>query len=103
MPRLSDRPHSPSEIQRRLETISGVATEIHEGLGGKPFQWNGAEGEWKVLWAEDLGITLLTKTALEKRGYRLKRGAKPIGRRYFGAPIQKYAELYVLECQCVRE
>ena len=37
---------------------------------------------------------------VQKLGYQLKRGAKPVGTAYFGSPIQKWADLYVLEVQC---
>ena len=52
--------------------------------------------------AAQMGATLVTKTSLERDGYRLKRGAKPVGRGYFFAPISRSAALYVLECQAVK-
>ena len=99
---LSDRDRSPSEIKRRLNRFRSVAGEIQRGLDGVPFYWNGTEGEYNVMWAEHMGLHLVTETQIKKRGYRLKRGAKPVGRRYFSAPISRSAALYVLECQAVK-
>jgi hypothetical protein len=99
---LSDRDHSPSEIIRRLESVREVSRQIQAGLRGTPFHWNGTEGEYNVAWAELLGLHLVTETQIKKRGYRLKRGAKPVGSRYFGAPISRQALLYVLECQAAK-
>lgn len=52
--------------------------------------------------AAALGCTLVTKSGAEKRGYRIRRGAKPVGSMYFGSPISRFADVYVLECQCAR-
>ncbi len=98
-----DRPHAPNEIARRLDCFRNVAAQIQAGLQGKPFHWNGTEGDYNVGWAEQMGIHLVTKTWLEKRGYRLKRGAKPVGSRYFSSPISASHALYVLECQAVKK
>ena len=102
MPHPTDRDHSPSEIIRRLDCYRSVAIQIQAGLKGKPFQWNGTEGEYNVMWAEDLGLHLVSATWIEKHGYRLKRGTKPVGSRYYGAPISRFVSLFVLECQAVK-
>lgn len=103
MPKLSDRDHAPSEIVRRLDCFVSVAVQIQRALRGeKQFVWDGTEGEYNVLWAAEMGLTLTTETQIKKRGYRLKRGAKPVGFRYFTAPIGKQRALYVLECQAVK-
>lgn len=103
MSKLSDRDHSPAEIRRRLDCFVSVARQIYHALqDGSQFVWNGTEGEYNVQWAAEMGLTLITETQVKKRGYRLKRGVKPVGWRYFGAPISKQRALYVLECQAVR-
>lgn len=102
MPPLTDRDHKPSEIITRLYIYRDVAGQIQNGLSGYPFSWAGTEGEYNVQWAEDMGIHLVTETWLKKHGYRLKRGAQPVGRRYFHAPISKMHPVYVLECQAVK-
>lgn len=93
---------SPSEIRRRLESWSYVAAAIADGLGGEPFNWTGGELEAYRKKAAEMGCTLVTKSKLERDGYRLKCGAQPVGRGYFYAPISRSANLYVLECQAVK-
>jgi len=100
---ILDRERSPSEIKRRLDCYRSVAAQIERGLDGTPFHWNGTEGEYNVQWAEEMGIHLVTRTWLEKRGLRLKRGVKPVGSRYFSAPISAQHALYVLECQAAKK
>lgn len=101
--KLSDRDRSPSEIVRRLDCFVSVAIQIQRALKGeKQFVWNGTEGEYNVIWAAQMGLTLTTETQIKKHGYRLKRGAKPVGWRYFSSPISKQRALYVLECQAVK-
>lgn len=99
---MADRVKSPSEVRRQLERLQALAQDIINGLNGKGFRWGDGERSAYVPIAERrLGITLVTATGARKRGYRLKAGAKPVGEAYFGAPLQLYADLYVLECQCV--
>ena len=102
MTALSDRPHSPSAIIRRLECFRSVISQIERGLRGEQFVWDGAEGEYNTLWAEAMGLHLVTATWIKKHGYRLKRAANPVGWRYFRAPISKRRPVYVLECQAVK-
>jgi hypothetical protein len=90
---------TPSVIKSRLASWQYVAKAIIDGLNGEPFSWGGGEFQAYRLKAEAMGITLVTKTAIEKRGRRLKRGVKPVGEGYFYAPISRRAKLYVLECQ----
>ena len=99
---MSDRVKSPSEIKAQLQRIQSIAQMIINGLAGKPFRWgDGERSAWQPLAEVRLGITLVTPTGIKKRGYRLKAGVKPVGEAYYGAPLQVYAPLYVLECQCV--
>lgn len=99
---MPTRVKSPSEIKGQLQRIQAVAQLIINGLAGKPFRWgDGERSAWQPLAEHRLGVTLVTITGAKKRGYRLKAGAKPVGEAYYGAPLQIYADLYVLECQCV--
>lgn len=99
MPPLTDRNRSPSEIIRRLDCFRSVAAQIQKGLSGEQFVWDGTEGDYNVMWASEMGLTLVTETWIKKHGYRLKRGAKPVGWRYFTAPISGRRAVFVLECQ----
>lgn len=92
----------PSEMIAALRRYEYVANVLERGLRrGKAFSWgDGQRRTWEPV-ARELGATLLSKTAIARRGYRIKRGAKPVGAIYYGAPISRYADVYVLECQCV--
>jgi hypothetical protein len=94
---------SPSEIQNRLESWRYVAEAIANGLrNNKPFSWTGNQFASYHKKALAMGITLVTKTELERDGYRLKRGVTPVGSGYFCAPTSYQADLYVLECQAAK-
>ena len=84
---------------QRLHELLGI---VLNGLDGQPFSWGDGQRQAWVPILKAAGVTLITKTQIEKHGYRLKRGAKPVGSAYFGAPIKRYADLYVLEVQCVK-
>ena len=99
MTTFSDRAYSPGDIIHRLDRFCDVARQIQSGLAGNAFVWNGTEGDYNVGWAEQMGLHLVTRTWLDKHNYRLKRGAKPVGSRYYSAPISGQRALYVLECQ----
>jgi hypothetical protein len=94
---------SPSTVVSRLQSWQYVAQVIIDGLNGKRFSWTAGEFEAYRKKAEAMGLTLVTKTTIKRWGYRLKRGAEPIGTGYFRSPISRDAELYVLECQAVKE
>jgi hypothetical protein len=99
---MSTRVKSPSEVKGQLQRIQAIAQLIINGLAGKPFRWgDGERSAWQPLAEMRLGITLVTASGAKKRGYRIKAGAKPVGEAYYAAPLQRYADLYVLECQCV--
>jgi hypothetical protein len=94
---------SPGEMRGRLKSWAYVAMALADGLDGKPFDWGGGEFDAYRPKAKMLGCTLVTKTWMKKNGYRLRRGAKPVGTGYFKAPISNTGELYILECQAVKE
>jgi hypothetical protein len=68
-----------------------------------PVAWNDGQRIANTNRARILGYTIVTKTRAKRMGYRLKRGARPLGYGYFKAPISRDAELYVLEVHCVRD
>lgn len=94
---------SPSEIKGKLDSWRYVAQAIKDGLEGKPFSWCGGEFDAYKPKAQQMGITLVTKTQIKKMGYRLKKNVKPVGNGYFKSPISRSADLYVLECQAVND
>lgn len=94
-------PVPPSEMKARISSYQYVLAAIERGLEGRPFQWGEGERRPYTAKAARMGMTLVTVTGAKTHGYRVKRGAQPVGHAYFGAPIKRYAALYVLECQCV--
>ena len=91
---------NPSQLIVKIDRLHALTVQVKGGLMGKPFAWGAGEANAYMPILAGIGITLITKTQVKKRGYVLKRGVKPVGSRYYGAPIQKRADLYVLECQC---
>lgn len=98
---MAERVKTPSEVRRQLESWQKVANAIGDGLAGRPFTWCAGELYAYREKAAKMGCTLVTKSHLKRMGYRLKRGAKPVGTGYFRSPISRSASLYVLECQAV--
>lgn len=73
--------------------------EVLAGLEGERFDWGLAEAESKTKALSLMGVELVTASGARKRGHVLKKGAVPVGARYFGAPIQRCADLYILGIQ----
>lgn len=76
-----------------------VLGEVLAGVEGRRFDWGMVEGESKAKRLAALGIELVTANGARKKSHVLKKGVKPIGKRYFGAPIQRSADLYILGVQ----
>lgn len=89
------------DIERLNLGIEAVR-ELLDGLNGKPFRWGDSERRSKEYILVCLGFAVVSKSKLEEGGHRLKRGVKPVGQAYFGAPLRKWADLYVLDVQTVR-
>ncbi len=72
-----------------------------EGLNGKPFKWEyWTYNSHKPLMRE-IGVTLITKTEIKRRGLTLRqRNNTPVGEVHFKR-FDKWAEVYILECQCI--
>ena len=89
-------------LERRLARFEEVAAAVRYGLQGHPFLWPEWARKLHVPVAAQMGCTLVTATALAKLGHQLKRGARPVGRAYWGAPLKRHADLYVLEVQTTK-
>lgn len=88
---------TPSALADYLERRASLLSAIIEGIRGNPFEWGDSERKIKMhLLEEEFGIMLASETAIKRAGHVLKPRAKPIGRVYYGAPIQKYVDVYVL-------
>lgn len=87
---------------KRLEAAQEAISDLLDGLNGKSFTWGDSEYRSKEGILASLGFALVTKTKLTRGGHELKQGVSPVGKAYFGAPIRKYADLYVLGVQTKR-
>ena len=88
---------------RRMETLSNALTKIIMRLHflEEPLKWGDEERRRTCELLTAAGVHLVTPTGIEKAAHRLKRGARPVVRAYFGAPLQRYADLFVLGIQTV--
>lgn len=88
------------QARKKVAREQHTLEQIIAGLQGQPFRW--AEWEYRLYGdtAKDLGLTLISATRIKKDGYMLKQGQAAVGSAYFGAPIQKHINLYILEVQC---
>lgn len=93
---------STTKIQDHLDKFGQLAHELDMALDGNPLvEWGDSEGYYKTQRAKQMGLTITTQAAAERRGYRLKRNAKPIGTRYFRSPIKRDINIYILECHFI--
>jgi hypothetical protein len=88
--------------KKQLISLCRVINTVLDGLEGKPFHWGQGERWALTPMLTKIGITIVTRTQIDKCGYRLKRSQKPVGTTYFGTPINKNADIYVLEIQCIK-
>ena len=86
----------------RLHRFEEVARALQNGLLGDPFNWPEWARKLYVPVAGELGCTLLTITALHRQGYELKPKALPVGKVYYGAPLKRYAPVYIAEVQATK-
>jgi hypothetical protein len=88
---------TPSALADYLERRTSLLTAIIEGIRGKPFEWGESERKIKMHQLEkEFGIKLVSENAIKRAGHVLKPRATPVGRVYYGAPIQKLVDVYVL-------
>ncbi|MFT3960912.1 hypothetical protein [Propionivibrio sp.] len=78
---------------KAIRLRDALNVQIKTTNDGGPSVWMGAgkalEKHWQVL-----GVRLISKTRGEKLGLALKRNARPLLIRYFGAPINDHVALY---------
>lgn len=86
----------------RLIYVMEAVNDLVGGLNGKPFAWGDSERRSKEAILASLGFAVVSKTKLERGGHRLKRGVRPVGSAFFGSPLRRHADLYVLYVQTQR-
>ncbi len=84
-------------LKHRVSSTIRWMTILQEGLSGNPQTLGLAAGDAFQKCLEKYGIRLLTMTKASSEGLELRRGARPVARRYYGAPISDWANLYVQE------
>lgn len=84
-------------LKHRVSSMIRWMTILQEGLNGNPQTLGLAAGDAFQKCLEKYGIHLLTMTKASGEGLELRRGARPVARRYYGAPISDWADLYVQE------
>lgn len=89
-----------AQMQHYFERYRALLADLEAGLNGQPFSWRLVDRQHNTPLLRALGLTLVTKTKLERDGYRLIRDVQPVGRVYYAAPISGMRDVYLLECQC---
>lgn len=96
---LSPRKRPPSFVIERLERIIVVARMLIAGLKGTPFAWRGVDVQHYRPLARLFGLTLVSKSRVAALNWKLKKNVQPVGEMYYGAPISRWADVYILEAQ----
>lgn len=85
-----------SDLKRRIVATSRWLKVLEDGLNGSPHGLGIGEADAMEKNLAKLGIRLLSKTKAAKEGLELRRGAKHVVCRNYGAPIG-WGDLYVEE------
>lgn len=88
--------------QKRINAIREAINDLENGLNGKPFTWGDTERRHKEHILACLGHIVVSESRLKRGGHELKPLAQPIGTAYFGSPIRKTANLYLIGVQTRR-
>jgi hypothetical protein len=86
-----------SDVRRRLSSTAKWMMTLEDGLNGKPHSLGLGKADAFEKALAKLGIEFLSRTKASKQGLELRRGAKPVVRRYYRAPISDWKDLYVAE------
>lgn len=86
-----------SDLKRRMASTARWMMVLEDGLNGKPHSLGIGEAMAFEKALAALGVHFLSKTKAAQNGLTLRRGARPVVRRYYGAPISDWKDLYVAE------
>jgi hypothetical protein len=87
------------EFANFLDYRTMLIFEVVKGLRGQPFCWVHSEYQVMRKTLKAVGVTLVTRAEIKRTGGQVDSQAKPVGTIYFPAPMDQYADVYVLECQ----
>ncbi len=90
------RPMSAEKLKVRRELLAQIDDALRQRV---TLAWgDGNRRTWTPV-LRGLGVALVSKTKAEQLGHRIRRGAVPVVNAYFGAPLQRHADLYLLGAQ----
>lgn len=103
----SDRPSNPkleasrtSLTRSQIRQAAYLLTDIDLALKEKrTLHWSDSQRSRSARMLRHVGVHLLSRTALRKIQQEPKRGTRPVAKAYFGAPLQRWTELFVLDVQ----
>lgn len=87
---------SKAKLKSRAEALSELNRAVQDGA---TLRWGDGVRAQKLRLLRDLGVELVTKTSATKHGHVIKQRQTPVANAYYGAPLQRYADLYVLGLQ----
>lgn len=88
---------SVSQLKRRMSSAMRWMKTLDDGLNGKPHSLGQGEADAMAKYLALIGVTLISKSKASKNNLELRRGARPVVRRYFGSPISDWKDMYCLE------
>lgn len=84
----------------QMDRVAGLLVELQVAqTTGTPLEWGDARRRQWTRLLERVGVFLVSRTAAGKKGHVVKRCARPVVEAYFGAPLQRHTELFLLGMQ----
>lgn len=83
-----------STVRERVATTRHWFDVLEKSMAGEPFRLGEAKRLSFMKTLESLGIELMTMTQAKQKGLKPRRGQKPLGTAYYGAPLQINAPLW---------
>ena len=90
---------TPSSAILRIDSAVRYLKAVRDGLAGNPFNWRAVDAQHARPILQAFGIELVTITGARRMNHLLKRGAQPVGKIYFTAPISSHHDVYVVGVQ----
>lgn len=81
-------------VKSRIASTARWLAALQAGIDGHPKSLGSGEADAMERCLARIGIVLLTKTKAAKLNLEMRRGAKPVAIRYYGAPISGRHPLY---------
>lgn len=75
---------------------------LESGMAGEPLTIDAEQARLLVRAAKNIGVELVARRQITKRGYRLKKDEKPVVKKYLPPPADRYVALFDLKTQCLK-